>query len=365
VKTPDDLEGLGRERYNFNDHSFTIKGSTQSAAYPYLKELGFNFYKDRNNYTKNSDYFEYSKKNIHTMWLSLYIKKENAYKLPNYSDPVKFCKDSMLRQFVGKVFINTDYLYEIFHNAFQRLFEAGITGFLAEKYNIRGYKLPSERKALRNLEIHKEAKEFVVLSMTDLRPGFIIWLVTVAASILVFIGEILHKTCSDKMRNVLLKNQELAQQKNQKNAMKDISKNVNKIKNPRKFVIIQVKPAQTDENSETCEDFKVVLSDNIKVNEKNYESIGIDPEIIANLQLEDFESCDETLMMSGRVVKVDVHDLKLNEYQIFDDKENSHDSSNKQDHGSVEISTPQTESVADTKPEKMIDGIKVEIETAS
>jgi hypothetical protein len=128
---------------------------------------------------------------------------------------------------------------------------------------------------------------------------------------------------------------------------------------------------------------KLVLSNNIKINELDYKDIGIDPEIIANLQLEDSsneiieldESCCSTIdeMISEEQARVNEVDLKVDKCHSNDDKENSHDSMNKQEH--VQLSSPtkplksietventslRVETVADIKSKQMIDGIKVE-----
>lgn len=172
----------------------------------------------------DTNFFNYAAKNTKIVTRPHEIKHlASYYKHKNYSDPVKFAKNSFATDFTGIIAHRDNAFYETFKNAFQRLFEAGITSVINVKSSNKEVGKAIDRLLSKHsheeFKVYNEKKELVALSLSHLSPGFIIWLTALVLVILVFFLEILHYKCSKAWKEFLLKRE-----------AEVIMKNENKIK---------------------------------------------------------------------------------------------------------------------------------------
>jgi hypothetical protein len=137
-----------------------------------------------------------------TMYMSLKLNNDNLvatymyrypgthdkpmmFKIQNFPHPYKFMQDNVKEESYGISSSRNNILFKTFMNYVEKLFESGITQtFKSIKYtNFKEYE--------DLFEIYEPSIGLAPLNMTMLEAGFVIWLVAVGISLLVFIGEIL------------------------------------------------------------------------------------------------------------------------------------------------------------------------------
>lgn len=132
--------------------------------------------------------------------------KTTYYKFKNSSEPIKFVEGYIFRGTTGIIALKEDLFFETFKNAFQRLFEAGITNHIIIKTSDKEEQKTLEyykSKLSEDFKVYNEKKELVPLSLSQLGAAFIIWLTAVLIVILVFFLEFLHFKCSQAWEKFL------------------------------------------------------------------------------------------------------------------------------------------------------------------
>lgn len=192
MKTPDTVEGLGREGYFLDQKGFI--GSLLSVEK--ITQLGLKLTNFSREDIKN--FFDPKKKNTkakirfpESEWKSL------IFQLPNYfNDDFKFTKDNLATYRMGVAFQKTFIHFPLFRDEFQKLFESGIF----KKNGLNPYGDYNSKKANNPFKIVEQEMETKVLSMEDLKSEFIIWLVTVLIAVVVFICEKIYFRISNKIK---------------------------------------------------------------------------------------------------------------------------------------------------------------------
>lgn len=101
---------------------------------------------------------------------------------------MKIMKNDLFKSPLGFATVRNSIFFRMFKINLQRLFEAGITNI----FNIEQVRI----ELVGNYKVTEANDEPKVLTMQDLKAGFIIWLVAVSGAILVFFGEIVFFHCS-------------------------------------------------------------------------------------------------------------------------------------------------------------------------
>lgn len=158
-----------------------------------LKKMGFKFTDQTGDnysmYRQNANFF----KNKGTMTEIRYPKSDTADMAFDhtryFNTTFKLSKDDILLNRYGFSMIKNHKLFKIFKTWTQKLIENGMilehdptTQIFKKIININHP--DSEWK------VHDKAKELTRLSLTDLSAGFVIWIISVFAAILVFFGEL-------------------------------------------------------------------------------------------------------------------------------------------------------------------------------
>lgn len=215
METPNTIEELGRAEYLLED-KFIEKYFIETQD-KYVK-LGFKVSKvilDRQT-------FDPMKKNTFiairypgTKSKSLIFKQDYLY-----DHSFKFTEDNFYVYKLGIAFENNFIHFKLFRDIIQKLHEMGITKSQEKKvYNDKQYKT--------KFDIVEKEIETRILTFDDLRAGFVIWLVAVLASIIVFIFEIVFFKISKKRENA--PKIEKSKTKKRKNRKKQKSKAINKM----------------------------------------------------------------------------------------------------------------------------------------
>lgn len=112
-------------------------------------------------------------------------KKSMMLNLLGYDQPVKFIEENVIEFSSGISSKKNCIFFKLLKDNVQRLFEAGIT------QKLKSTKYTNDPNYIKLLNVHEQAKNWAPLDLTMLEAGFIIWLVAVGISILVFFGEII------------------------------------------------------------------------------------------------------------------------------------------------------------------------------
>lgn len=116
-------------------------------------------------------------------------KRDTHYKFEGKNDPAKLTKDSFFKIPYGFSARKNNIFYNILQKNIQKLFESGITNKVPGK-SFNDYS--NFKSRIKKLEYNVERGDWTPLTMDHLRAGFVIWIVTVSISIIVFIFEIIH-----------------------------------------------------------------------------------------------------------------------------------------------------------------------------
>lgn len=123
-----------------------------------------------------------------TEWKSLIFQNKIFDDLETF----KFTKDSLSKIHMGVSFEKDFIHFPLFRDEFTKLFESDIL----KKYGLSDY----SKEELKEFEIVSQEIERKVLSLEGLKSEFVIWLVTVFFSIIVFICEIMYFHISKKRK---------------------------------------------------------------------------------------------------------------------------------------------------------------------
>lgn len=117
--------------------------------------------------------------------------KSMLFNFTNCSYPMKFLSDNLFDLTSGFSSPKNNPMFKMFRENIQRLHESGIT------QKLKGIKYSNHESYKKIIRVHEELAKFVPMNLTMLEAGFIIWLVAVAISIVVFFCEIMfyHISC--------------------------------------------------------------------------------------------------------------------------------------------------------------------------
>lgn len=117
--------------------------------------------------------------------------KSMLFNFTNCSYPIKFLSDNLFVLTSGISSPKNNPMFKMFRENIQRLHESGIT------QKLKGIKYSNHESYKKIIRVHEEPAKFVPMNLTMLEAGFIIWLVAVAISIVVFFCEIMfyHISC--------------------------------------------------------------------------------------------------------------------------------------------------------------------------
>lgn len=176
------MEGLKQKNYEvfitnrFTDHEL------------YIKKIGMKYFhhSDKPEIPDNFDALLHGKFAIIMPRHPLTRLKKLEFKTHkgmNLGDsPVKFIKDDIHKEIKGISMLKNDLFWNLFHDAFQRLFEAGIA-------DLQPF---IEFSMIDYFKVHdKNNLDCVVLSLQILDAGFYVWLVSILMSIIAFMIELL------------------------------------------------------------------------------------------------------------------------------------------------------------------------------
>lgn len=113
--------------------------------------------------------------------------KTLIFQIPDYDDSFKFTKDNFRLYQMGVTFRNNHPHFKLFRDEFEKLFECGIIQNYMNNDKKKMFVLYHDPKS--PLKIVEEKIEKKVLTLEDLKSGFVIWLVTVLIATIVFIWE--------------------------------------------------------------------------------------------------------------------------------------------------------------------------------
>lgn len=139
-------------------------------------------------------------------------------KADEYDHNFKYTDDNFYVEKYGIDFEINFIYFKLFRDELIKLFESGIV-------KAREQKLFSNKEYKKKFEIVEKEKEIEVLSIDSLRAGFVIWIVTVLASIVVFVYEMLHFKMTNKQNNSKIGENE----KNENSKTTEFSRKVPKI----------------------------------------------------------------------------------------------------------------------------------------
>lgn len=171
-----------------------------------MKKMGFGIilYENKANESWDNTVIRESKwlKNKGTLALSRYPGSEwknLAYDFLFLNISVKYSKDDYKLRSSGFGMPKNHILFKIFKTKIQQLVESGI---MSHKYDVDKHMFAhfDVNNPKSEIKIHEEDKQLEPLTLTHLEAGFVIWIVTVIASIFVYFGEIITHRIG-KMRN--------------------------------------------------------------------------------------------------------------------------------------------------------------------
>lgn len=168
-------------------------------------------------------------------------KKSMMFKVFNFHQIVKFLDDKIHfdYNYYGILSPRNCIFFKLLRDNVEMLFEGGII------QNFKTIKITSSKVYNENFEVIEPKLDYwIVLNLTILESGFVIWLVSVALSVLVFIAEIIHYHLSRFILKFLSK------RKNQKVKTVRIIKNQNNRKCKKKLKI--KKKMKIEKNSNFC-----------------------------------------------------------------------------------------------------------------
>jgi hypothetical protein len=113
--------------------------------------------------------------------------KSLIFSVRTLSGLYKFSTENVYILSLGFALRKNDFRFKLFRDTFQRLHEAGIIPYKLKDARYSDY--GNYKKIIEPVEV---PKSYVPLDLRILEAGFIIWLVAVGISIIVFIGEIVH-----------------------------------------------------------------------------------------------------------------------------------------------------------------------------
>jgi hypothetical protein len=127
-------------------------------------------------------------------------KPSQIFRYADYKQPVKFLRDNIYKFHTGLSTPKNSPLSKLLKDNIQRLFESGIFKHVMKKYDY------GESKWMMELfKLVEDPPMFVPLNLTMLQAGFVIWLCSVAVSIVVYIGEQIYFHTSKRIGKIEIK----------------------------------------------------------------------------------------------------------------------------------------------------------------
>lgn len=143
------------------------------------------------------------------------------------NDSFKFTKDDVFVHKIGIGFIRNSINFKLFRDEFEKLFESGI-------HHVTEQKLFKD-KLMKSLKVVAQEIEIKVLTLEDLESGFVIWLIAVLITIIIFICEKIYFKITNEENWTKSK---VVEEKNQKRKKKSAKKERPKIKT--KFINVKI-----------------------------------------------------------------------------------------------------------------------------
>lgn len=179
-------------------------------------------------------------------------KPSQIFKYAYYEKPVKFLENNIQEFYTGYSIPRNSPLSKMFLKNIQILHESGIFENLYKKYD---FGENSQFKKL--MKLIEDPPSFVPLNLTMLEAGFVIWLVSVAISIVIFFVEIVYfystKHFGKTKQNIRIFSKKKAWKRSKKLAWKSfhkfkISKTISKLKlrNNKKLKVKRKKKVRFD-----------------------------------------------------------------------------------------------------------------------
>jgi hypothetical protein len=135
--------------------------------------------------TSEDNYFDYKFKNVF-YGPKLYHRSTRFFKFDGYDDPIKYTTDNLLFRKAGISIPRNNILYKLLKEKLVIFFEAGILG--KNFSNIKN--LERTNVDTTYVPYILERSSWDPLSMEHLNPGFVIWIISVLLTIIVFIFEV-------------------------------------------------------------------------------------------------------------------------------------------------------------------------------
>lgn len=185
VHSPDYIDDLGKDGYYINE-MLDFEGSQN-----YLDKIN-NLFEKGFILNRNIESFNNPTGKIAMIYprYPLTDYKEMTFIYWNWTHfPMKFTKDNIYEtKWAFSTNIN-NICFKLFRDEVEKLFEAGIANVYE---GLQMMKTVSLKNLFSDLEIYNDKIELTVLSLTHLKAGFIIWLVSIVIATLGFIGEHVH-----------------------------------------------------------------------------------------------------------------------------------------------------------------------------
>lgn len=155
-----------------------------------MQQLNFNIVEPVKKRTLPNDpsLFNYKYKNTAgAVRPSISAMKYRSFYYQNYEDPVKFTEENIQVILYGLLMDKNNIFFKLFRKKLQQLFESGITNIIPGKSYF------DQRETVESTyEVHEEKLQKVKLSLNHLKGGFVIWLISLTLTILIFFMEIIY-----------------------------------------------------------------------------------------------------------------------------------------------------------------------------